>query len=786
MFRRRFAVDAQPTTAIARLTADSRYVLWVNGREVGRGPVRSQPRRLRYDEHDLAEFLVPGDNAVALLVTYYGKPNSWWQPAVRSGIGGDAGFVFEARIGDTLLISDDEWKAQDSPAWSEAADTTVDNGIAVESLDSRLLPTNWLDTDFDDSNWSRALILKAGHFGGLQRSRPPVNPYGALEPRPIGTLGGETVTAKSVVDSSTHLRPSWTTGHPVDRVRQVLVTDFTWSPGTLPIRAELMPGQVQHVAVDFGRIVAGFVEVDLDVPSGTYVELLYREWPFNPAKVSDFIGEPRAGAQYIARNGAQTYASVELNGLRFLHMLIHSPDGGPVAVHRVAVREYTYPRSGDAYFRSSDPELDRIYTAGIRTVELNSFDAFTDCPTREQRAWVGDGVVHQMVHMTTNTDWRLARWYVELSDSPRYDGILPMSVAGDVEDLGQFTIPDWSLHWVHGVHNLFRFDDAEAVRRHLPTVERILRWYLPYVDEHGTLTDVPEWNLADWSSVSTNGRSSILTALWARGLREFAEMSEFLGNSGSAQWALGYYDSARTGFEDFWDSARGLYVDHYLDGTKMPAVSQVANASAIVSKLAPAERWKDIADRMTDRSRLVESLWIDESEEFDETWMLEKVLGARESTWDVHHQVVRAQPFFSYVVHDALAAAGLFDRLLDAIRDWSRFLKDGYDTFGECWEGGTPVHGWSSTPTRDLLSYIVGISPREPGYASARVAPQPHVLADVEGAVPTPHGLLTVKISGRDVTVDSPVPVQFIDPDLGELLLPAGFSTLTLGRGIGP
>ena len=32
-----------PAEAPARITADSRYVLWVNGHEVGRGPVRSQP-----------------------------------------------------------------------------------------------------------------------------------------------------------------------------------------------------------------------------------------------------------------------------------------------------------------------------------------------------------------------------------------------------------------------------------------------------------------------------------------------------------------------------------------------------------------------------------------------------------------------------------------------------------------------------------------------------------------------------------------------------------------------
>jgi len=64
---------------------------------------------------------------------------------------------------------------------------------------------------------------------------------------------------------------------------------------------------------------------------------------------------------------------------------------------------------------------------------------------------VGDGVVHQMVHLATNCDWRLAWHYLTLGNSPRSDGILPMSVVGDIEAGGGLTLPDWSLHWVHGV-----------------------------------------------------------------------------------------------------------------------------------------------------------------------------------------------------------------------------------------------------------------------------------------------------------------------------------------------
>ena len=50
MLRREFNLDQVPEPAPARLTADSRYVLHVNGVELARGPVRGNLRRLHFPE----------------------------------------------------------------------------------------------------------------------------------------------------------------------------------------------------------------------------------------------------------------------------------------------------------------------------------------------------------------------------------------------------------------------------------------------------------------------------------------------------------------------------------------------------------------------------------------------------------------------------------------------------------------------------------------------------------------------------------------------------------------
>jgi len=309
-----------------------------------------------------------------------------------------------------------------------------------------------------------------------------------------------------------------------------------------------------------------------------------------------------------------------------------------------------------------------------------------------------------------------------------------MSVAGEVEGNNMGTIPDWGLHWVHGIHNLYRFSgDRVSVKSYMPTIERLLRWYASYQTREGVLKDVIESNLVDWSSLCLEDTSSILTAIWARGLKEFAEMAAWLEEKASQHWAEELYSRAKTGYEMFWDETRGTYVDHIKDAVQQKPISQVAGALAVASELAPKERWVRIMQTVTDDQRLVVRSWSASGGEFSMEKMQKQMMGIYEIDWDTEHEIVISQPFFQYVVHDAVVKAGLADKLPELYRRWIKFLHDGYDTFGECWNWGTHVHGWSSTVTRDIVFYTLGVTPAEPGYTQARIAPRLGTLEWVKG-----------------------------------------------------
>ncbi len=277
LFRRVFNVEDVPQRAPLRLSADSRYVLWVNGAEVGRGPIRSQPRRLRYDEYDIAEHLHLGRNVVAVLVTYYGHANSFWQPAASSGVmGRDAQLVVEARIGEMWLVTDERWRVSRSRAWRALGAGQSLDAVPVELLDARELDPAWIEPEFDDSTWVPATVLKATHDGAFAESRPPVDPYGAMLPRNIGMLGGPRVVAPSVTLQTAPPVPDLS-DHPAQRLVQQLREAGNKQTVQLPLTVDRTQDAAALLTVNFGRIVAGHVELEVDAPPGVRLDLFYQE-----------------------------------------------------------------------------------------------------------------------------------------------------------------------------------------------------------------------------------------------------------------------------------------------------------------------------------------------------------------------------------------------------------------------------------------------------------------------------------------------------------------------------
>src|ERR671925_359470 len=512
MLRRSFDLEELPARAFVRAVANSRVVVWVNGDEIARGPVRSDPRRMRAEVADVTSALRPGPNVVAVLARYYGVATSWWLPGpVTLGLGGGS-MAAELRLGEDAVIgTDEQWRAQGGGAW------------------------------------------RTGHLLADQRALSA--------------------------------RPAWRDADP----RLARVPD----------------GGFHLMAIDFGETVAGTLRVEMTGPPGTQIDVALGERERNGLLEGAFAHH---ALRYVARGQGDRHESFDPVGGQ--HAVVAVQATGSVEV-RISVQERLFPRAaGSVSFRCSDPLLERIFAVGLRTVDLCSLDAYIDCPTRELRAWTGDSVVHQAVHLATSDDWSLARCHPQMAASPRTDGMLPMAAVANFggQPLEAAYIPDSPLPWIRSVHNLMRYTgDRELVAGLLPQAEGVLRWFLPYRGLDGLLFDVPGWVLIDWSDVPVSGTSAALNALWARGLRDFEDMTRWLGDNGRADWARRLRADVRRGFETFWDGARWLYRDHRLEGHVQPSVSRHTSAAAVCAGIVPRDRLSEIALALADRTRLAHS-----------------------------------------------------------------------------------------------------------------------------------------------------------------------------------
>ena len=72
LFRSAFQLPAPAQSALGWVSADSRYLLSVNGTRLQRGPAPCDPRSLEADPMDCAHLLRKGANAIGATVLFYG------------------------------------------------------------------------------------------------------------------------------------------------------------------------------------------------------------------------------------------------------------------------------------------------------------------------------------------------------------------------------------------------------------------------------------------------------------------------------------------------------------------------------------------------------------------------------------------------------------------------------------------------------------------------------------------------------------------------------------------
>jgi len=209
-FRKAFVLPPRTKSASLRITADSRYVLFLNGERLGQGPVRSWPFEQSYDRYDIGARLKRGRNVVAVLVQHFGV--STFQYIVGRGA-----LLCQIDLvlgnGRTKSIgTDGSWRVRPSASYSRRVSRMACQQAWAESYDARNEFIGWNGMDFSDAKWRKAKII--GPVG--------IEPWTKLVEREIPFLTEEPILPKALI-----------------RKRVVRPPRYHWS---VDLRPNLLPG----------------------------------------------------------------------------------------------------------------------------------------------------------------------------------------------------------------------------------------------------------------------------------------------------------------------------------------------------------------------------------------------------------------------------------------------------------------------------------------------------------------------------------------------------------------
>ena len=414
-FRKEFTLPFEVEFATVFISAHDDYRLFVNGREVGRGPARSNPYRYgQYNAWDVSGLMKKGVNVFAIIAHWHGIFNV-------SGVNARPALIVEARIripgGPVLsIVSDHSWKVLSRTPWREESYVTFGGAggagnRAAEAFDARLQPAGWKEAGFDDSGWQNAVEVDRSSF---------------------------------------HLFPQMV--------------------GNQQVQERLTPVSIERSGgawiVDFGQCITGWPELVMTGhAAGDSITVHYFQG-------EDSVG-PSGWDRYICRGGRETWAP-DTGYSSFRTLRIEGYRGRLTAERIHGIWAYTDAEIAGR-FETSDPTLNAIYEMSERSARQSvqmgmiSVDA-----NREQASWTGDSWIIGNTLLANHRNSPVIRKTIldyagEQLDNGNFYAASPAA---------KRKIPEWAFYWPMLLWNQHLwFGDIPLLRDQFGNLERMIGFF---------------------------------------------------------------------------------------------------------------------------------------------------------------------------------------------------------------------------------------------------------------------------------------------------------------------
>jgi hypothetical protein len=702
-FRKTMDLQDKPGRFIVHASADNRYMLYVNGQLIGRGPARGSLYNWNFDSYDIAPYLRAGKNIIAACVWNMGE----WAPVAQ--ISNQTGFLLQ---GDTKteqgLNTGQSWKVLQDTAYAPCATnmgavlhTYFATGPGDE-INGRSFPWGWEKITYDDSGWK----------GAKELNTPVVtNGYGTdnlwtLTPRTIPQME-EKLQRLAVVRRSD--------GMDIDR---------GFISGTHPL---WVPAHTKfYVLLDQSFETVAYPVITLSGGKKAIVKLTYAEALFDSkgqkGNRNEIQGKSIQGTYDIFHPDGldnRVFSPLWLRTYRYLEIDVETGDD-PLAIVDIYGKCTGYPFVQKASFVSSDSSLGEIWKVGWRTARLCAGETYFDCPYYEQLQYEGDTRIQSLISLYNTGDARLMRKAInDFYNSRIPDGL----TQGRYPSSRLQVIPPFSLFWVSMLYDYWMHceDNDQFLAKYLDAADIVLKWFENHIDSrYEMLGPMKWWNFADWNKSFSNGvpdganegHSSVITLQYVYTLRQAAAVFNDYGRKGSADHCLMLAALlAKNTYQHCFDQ-------HKMEMANSPekqSFSQHAGIMAVLAEAIPPAEQKQVVKQILYDSTLSQATF-----------------------------------YYRFYLTRAMIKAGLADLYYSQLTPWRNMLKTGLTTFSEQPDPTrSDCHAWSASPNYDFLSTICGVMPDAPGFKKVMVRPALGELKEVRGAMPIPAGMVQIVIKRK-------------------------------------
>jgi hypothetical protein len=710
-FRRSLTLAAVPPTYIVRVSADNRFILYVNGHRVGDGPARGDLTHWRYERFDLAPLLQPGDNLVTATVWNFGiyapiaqisdrtafllESEATGDTSISTGVNSSGGWLVELESGQRPL---------------DRSSVSIKDYMAAgpgEEIDAARYDWAWNSPTAPSaaSNWVPAASpMRDSIYAGVNKAHSADttgdNPWG-LVPDELPQMENSPTNPGETVRANIAIQRPFPGG-------QVVIPPHT--------RADIL--------LDRKALTTAYPRLTVSGGNGAHITLTYSEalYDQNLHKGDrDDVGDRKALGltdSFLPDGGAhRIFEPLWWRTWRYLDLDITTGDE-PLTLESLTANFTAYPFQELASFNSPDLDLAKIWEISWRTARLDAHETYMDTPYWEQLQYIGDTRIQALISYSVGDDDRLARQAIRAFDQSRMpEGITRSRYPSSLPQ----NIPTFSLLWIGMVHDYWLYrPDPELVRSSLPGTRTVLDWFAKYEQPDGLLRELPWWSFIDWVSkgeiptYDANHESCVTTLEYLGALGEAADLENSLGDPLLASRYHVRAAHVRAGiFDKCWSPTRNLIADN----PDQKVFSQQANILAVLYDVVPKDRQPDILRRM---------LAIDPGTNPDD--------------------VLSASYYFRFYLARALDHACLADAYLNSLGPWRQLLPLHFSTWPEI-PGNTrsDSHAWSAHPIYDLLTVVAGIEPASPGFATVRIAPHMGNLPSLSARYPHPQGEIKVE-----------------------------------------